>query len=265
MMRKIAIVTGGGTGLGSCLSEELLKKGMEVCIVGRRESKLRDAQAQLQEQYGEKIEYVAGDISDEEFVKSLFLKFAMEGTYVQYLFNCAGTGQFGPAEENNRKMIDIAFDASLIGLILMSSNALKAMKEDGGVIVNIMSTASLQGKPNESVYSAAKWGARGFTEAIKNATKGTKIKPRVALLRPTYARLMMSDNTNFYLHTFKEVFEEVYGTEIDFCEYTFGLDPSSEEILAASDWAFMADYTILCTYNSYQHPQQQPHCPWNQK
>ena len=94
-------------------------------------------------------------------------------------------------------------------------------------------------------------------EKILEATKGTKIKPRVALLRPTYARLMMSDNTNFYLHTFKEVFEEVYGTEIDFCEYTFGLDPSDVEILAASDWAFMADYTILCTYNSYQHPQQQ--------
>ena len=58
----------------------------------------------------------------------------------------------------------------------MSSNAMKYMKEDGGTIVNIMSTAALVGKPNESVYCAAKWGARGFTEAIKTATKGTKIK-----------------------------------------------------------------------------------------
>lgn len=94
-------------------------------------------------------------------------------------------------------------------------------------------------------------------EKILNVTKGTNTKPRVALIHPTYARLMMSDNTNFYLHTFKDVFQKVYGLEIDFCEYTFGLDPAPEEILAASDWAFMADFTILCTYNSYQHPQQQ--------
>lgn len=175
-MKKIALVTGGGSGLGYCLSEELLKTGMDVCIVGRRENKLCEAQKELQKQYGDRIQYAAGDISDEDFVKNLFLKLSDNGNYVQYLFNCAGTGQFGPAEENNRKMIDIAFDASLIGLILMSSSAVKHMKDEGGVIVNIMSTAALRGKADETVYCAAKWGARGFTEALKEAVKGTKTK-----------------------------------------------------------------------------------------
>ena len=175
-MKKIALITGGGTGLGYSIGEELLKKGMDICIIGRRENKLQDAQTQLQQKYGDKVQYIAGDIADEQFVKNVFSKLASEENYVQYLFNCAGTGQFGPAEENTRKMIDIAFDASLIGLILMSSSAMKYMKEEGGTIVNIMSTAALLGKPNESVYCAAKWGARGFTEAIKAATKGTKIR-----------------------------------------------------------------------------------------
>lgn len=175
-MKKIAIVTGGGTGLGYCLSEELLKKGIDVCIVGRRESKLCDACEILSKEYGDNIQYIAGDISDEEFVKNLFCKISNNDYYVQYLFNCAGTGQFGAAEENNRKMIDVAFNASLIGLILMSSNAMRYMKNDGGIIVNIMSTAALKGNANESIYCAAKWGAKGFTEAIKAATKGTKTK-----------------------------------------------------------------------------------------
>lgn len=175
-MKKIALVTGGATGLGYCLTEELLKNGVDVCIVGRRENKLSEAKDELAKKYGDKIQYMVGNISDEDFVKDMFVKIEADGEYVQYLFNCAGTGQFGPAEENTRKMIDIAFDASLIGLILMSSNAMKAMKEEGGAIVNIMSTAALRGKANESVYCAAKWGARGFTEAIREAAKGTKTK-----------------------------------------------------------------------------------------
>ena len=175
-MKKIAIVTGGGSGLGYSMSEELLRHEIDVCIVGRKEDKLNNAKAKLKSIYGDKINYIAGDISDEQFVNNLYLDLVGNNNYVQYLFNCAGVGQFGPAEANNRKMIDIAFNASLIGLVLMSSNAIKFMKEDGGTIVNIMSTAALRGNPNESIYCAAKWGARGFTESIKAATKGTQTK-----------------------------------------------------------------------------------------
>lgn len=175
-MEKIAIVTGGGSGLGYCLSEELLKQGIRVLIVGRQENKLREAKMKLSKNYGDKICYIVGDVAEENFVKKLYSDLEMDNYYVQYLFNCAGTGRFGPAEDNDRKKIDVAFNASLIGLILMSSSALKSMKVEGGMIVNIMSTAALKGNPNESVYCAAKWGARGFTEAIKAATKGTKIK-----------------------------------------------------------------------------------------
>lgn len=175
-MKHIALVTGGATGLGYCLAEELLKHGLDVCIAGRRENKLAEAKGKLVNTYGEKVTYVAGNISDEDFVKDLYAALEAKDEHIQYLFNCAGTGQFGPVEENTRKMIDIALDASLIGLILMSSNAVKHMKETGGTIVNIMSTAALKGKSGETVYCAAKWGARGFTEALREATKGTKTK-----------------------------------------------------------------------------------------
>lgn len=175
-MKNIALVTGGATGLGYCLAEELLKNGLDVCIVGRRENKLAEAKEKLVNAYGEKVQYFVGNISDEDFVAELYASLEAKEEHVQYLFNCAGTGQFGPVENNTRKMIDIALDASLIGLILMSSKAVTHMKEAGGSIINIMSTASLKGKPGETVYCAAKWGARGFTEALREAVKGTKTK-----------------------------------------------------------------------------------------
>lgn len=177
-MKEIAIVTGGSAGLGYCIAQELITREMDVCLIGRKEQKLQQAQIQLEKkkQKGEII-YFAGDVSDETFVKTIFSELKMEGRHINYLFNNAGVGNFGCAEDNTKDRIDINFNASLTGLILMSSNALKAMKGDnGGTIVNIMSTAALKGNPNESVYCAAKWGAKGFTESIKAETKNSNIK-----------------------------------------------------------------------------------------
>ena len=176
-MKKLAIVTGGSSGLGLCLSKELIKHGYDIYIIGRDRIKLQNAKKELMQlAKNNEVQYTVGDVSDETFVKQLFEKIQKQSLELKYLFNCAGEGQFGPAEENTRAQIDTAFAASLIGLMLMSSNALKLMKVSGGIIVNIMSTAALKGNPNESIYCAAKWGARGFTEAIKAATKGSNIK-----------------------------------------------------------------------------------------
>lgn len=78
-------------------------------------------------------------------------------------------------------------------------------------------------------------------------------KARIAIVRPSFGRLMMSDNTNFYVHNMKEIFSQYFD---NVSEYVFGLNPSDPEILGASDWAFMADYIVLCTYNAYQYPKQ---------
>ncbi|HPM06947.1 MAG TPA: glycoside hydrolase family 3 C-terminal domain-containing protein, partial [Treponemataceae bacterium] len=78
-------------------------------------------------------------------------------------------------------------------------------------------------------------------------------KARIAIVRPSFGRLMMSDNTNFYVHNMKEIFSQYFD---NVSEYVFGLNPSDPEILGATDWAFMADYIVLCTYNAYQYPKQ---------
>lgn len=176
MKEKIALVTGGATGLGFALCEELLKQNISICMVGRNEERLKEAYKKLREKYEGSISCIVGDVSYEVAVKDLFLKLESENKYVEYLFNCAGVGRFGALEENSSEQIDTTFSGSLIGLILMSSNAVRFMREQGGTIVNIMSTAALKGNKNESIYCAAKWGARGFTESLKTELKGSNIK-----------------------------------------------------------------------------------------
>ncbi|MCX7655985.1 MAG: hypothetical protein N2Z76_05630 [Treponemataceae bacterium] len=92
---------------------------------------------------------------------------------------------------------------------------------------------------------------------IKNSLLPLSSAPgnRIVVLRPPMGRLVMSDNTNFYTHSFKEIFQE-YFPEQKVIEYSFGLEPNETEILGAQDWAFMADHVILCTYNAYQFRKQ---------
>jgi NAD(P)-dependent dehydrogenase (short-subunit alcohol dehydrogenase family) len=84
---------------------------------------------------------------------------------IDLLVNCAGIGVFGPAGSYDERTIAVIIDANLIATINFCEVLFPRFKEHGGTIVNVLSTAALIGKANESVYCAAKWGARGYTES----------------------------------------------------------------------------------------------------
>jgi short-subunit dehydrogenase len=93
----------------------------------------------------------------------------------EYLFNNAGKGHFASADTATSGVIDDIFEASLKGLILLTSEILRITPEkDELTIVNIMSTSALLGRDQETIYCAAKWGARGYTEALRTELKGKK-------------------------------------------------------------------------------------------
>lgn len=95
---------------------------------------------------------------------------------MKFLINNAAVGCFGAPEENDYQKIQKVLDGSLVGLMLNTAYALPLIKAKGGKIVNILSTAALKGNVNESLYCAAKWGARGYTESLKATFKNLNIK-----------------------------------------------------------------------------------------
>lgn len=119
--------------------------------------------------------YSYGDISDEKFIKKLYIPL-LNDYNISYLINNAATGAFGAPETNNLKKIKNVLGSGLAGLILNTTYAIPLIKDNGGKIVNILSSAALKGNVNESLYCAAKWGGRGFTESLKTTYKGTNIK-----------------------------------------------------------------------------------------
>lgn len=176
-MNKMSLVTGGSSGLGYGIAKCLLEKGYNVCISSRSDSKLDNAESQLSKASGSgQLHKCIANVGNENDVKNLFRFIKDQGVEIDMVFNAAGMGLFGVPESVTKEMIDRVFEANLTGTILVTSCALRVMKDTGGTIVNIMSTAAHSGKAQESVYCAAKWGARGYTEAIQAAIKGTSIK-----------------------------------------------------------------------------------------
>jgi short-subunit dehydrogenase len=154
----VAIVTGASTGLGLEIARLLEGRGVPVIGVSRR---------------GETT--VRGDASKRETALRAVAAGEVLGI-VDLLVNCAGVGIYGPAGSYDDVSVEALIGSNLIATIVFSDVLAPRFKSDGGTIVNVLSTAALTGKPNETVYCAAKWGARGYTEALRAEAKGTKLR-----------------------------------------------------------------------------------------
>lgn len=154
----VAIVTGASTGLGLEIVRLLEARGTAVIGVSRR---------------GETT--IRGDASARDTAVRAIAAAAERGT-LDLLVNCAGAGIYGPAGSYDDAAIDTLLRANLTATIVFCELLAPRFKTDGGTIVNVLSTAALVGKPNETVYCAAKWGARGYSEALRAEAKGTKLR-----------------------------------------------------------------------------------------
>ena len=175
-MKKISIISGGTSGLGFEIANLLIKSGRNVLILGRNSEKLADASSKLRNaSENAKTESLICNIGKEEDVRKVGEFLTSKSFTVEYLFNNAGMGLFTKAQNSTSALIDTLFEANLKGMILLTSEILRFTPEDEELtIVNIMSTSALLGRAEETIYCAAKWGARGYTEALRTELKGLK-------------------------------------------------------------------------------------------
>jgi uncharacterized protein len=175
-MKKISVISGGTSGLGLEIADLFTRSGKNVLILGRNSEKIASAMTRLKKASSNCLaESLICNIGREEDVRKVsdFLK---SNSYtVEYLFNNAGRGLFMKAEKSTSASIDTIFEANLKGMILLTSEILGITPENEELtIVNIMSTSALLGRAEETIYCAAKWGARGYTEALRTELKGSK-------------------------------------------------------------------------------------------
>ena len=176
MMKKISVISGGTSGLGLEIAELLVKSGKNVLILGRNNEKLADASIRLKKSVkNNSAGSLICNIGKEDDIREVGEYLVKNMLSVEYLFNNAGMGLFKKADNSTSAMIDTVFEANLKGMILLTSEILRLTPvEEELTIVNIMSTSAQLGRAEETIYCAAKWGARGYTEALRAELKGTK-------------------------------------------------------------------------------------------
>lgn len=174
------LITGGSSGLGFEIAKLLIKLDEHVIIIGRNVEKLEMARKKLQEI--SKNAHVLGyslDISESEAVDAFIQTLETSEIQVKHVYNVAGSMYYGSVTEVNQEVLDDVLKSNLIGLILITSKMIEHLMKaphDEKRIISVLSTAALSGKTNESLYNAAKWGARGFLEALRSELSDTPIE-----------------------------------------------------------------------------------------
>ncbi len=157
-------------GLGLELVKQCIDKGLYVCNLARNNKKMDE----LSKVFNANYRGFIGDISNEEFVINSVKEISKLGN-IKYLINNAEKACFKEPSQNTKCDIDLSL-TGLIGMILCTTQVLKAKNETDLKIINIMSSAALKGNKHETLYCAAKWGERGYTESLKAEYKGTSVK-----------------------------------------------------------------------------------------
>ena len=166
------LITGATGGLGAELTKQLLSPSQKLVLVGRNQNKLDELQALSPIL----IETRVVDLTVGKDVEATFQQLIKDKGVPTQLINCAGSGLFGQLAALEYSAIEQTITNNLLSVVNPCKALFESMKTAGGTIINVMSTAALKGKAGESVYCAAKWGVRGFTESLREEAKGSKLR-----------------------------------------------------------------------------------------
>ena len=163
---KAAIVTGGGTGIGQAIAVELARAGADVAICSRDTAHLETTAPQIRD-LRRRCLTIATDIRQEDQIEKMVAMTLDEFGRVDILVNNAGANFFVPAEKMSLNAWNVILSINLTGTFLCCKAVFDAMvKQGGGSIVNIGSTAGRNGDPRSPHYGAAKAGIVNLTKSL---------------------------------------------------------------------------------------------------
>src|SRR6202166_93570 len=168
---KIAVITGGSSGIGLATAKRFVNEGAYVFITGRRQSELDAAVSEI----GHNVTGVQGDVSKLADIDKLYAAVRKQKGKLDIVFANAGTGAFPPLEQISEEHFDKQFNVNVKGLLFTVQKALPLLQPGGSIVLNasIVATKSSQAL---SVYSATKAAVRSFARTWSVDLKDRKIR-----------------------------------------------------------------------------------------
>lgn len=186
---KVALVTGGGSGIGLAITGALLEAGMQVSICGRDKDKLKGAEKAFKG-YGENLITMSVDVSNKSQVKKWVKSSIDKVGSVDVLINNAGVALWADVESITDEHLDYQLNVNLKGPLYCSQAALPYMKAQGrGYIINISSVCGKFGFAGTAAYSASKFGLMALSDSLREEGAAHNIK--VTAICPGYVATPM--------------------------------------------------------------------------
>src|ERR1700723_2679282 len=171
---KVALITGGNSGIGLATAKEFVAEGAYVFIPGRRQPELDAAVKQI----GKNVTAVQGDVSRLSDLDRLFATIKEKKGHLDIIFANAGGGAFAPLRAITTAPFDKEFGINVKGVLFTVQKALPLLRDGASVILN-GSIAGSKGIPALSVYSATKAAVRSFARSWTADLKDRKIRVNV--------------------------------------------------------------------------------------
>ena len=168
---KVALITGGSSGIGLATAKRFVNEGAYVFVTGRREAELAAAVREI----GEKVAGVQGDASNLGDLDRLFAQIKREKGKLDVVFANAGIAKYARLGEITEELYDSIFDINVKGVLFTVQKALPLMPDGASIILNASIVAS-KGFSSNSIYSATKAAIRSFARTWTTDLKERRIR-----------------------------------------------------------------------------------------
>ena len=168
---KVALVTGGNSGIGLATAKRFISEGAYVFITGRRQKELDRAVKEI----GKNVTAVQGDVSNLADLDRLFAQIKKEKGKIDIVFANAGVAKYAPLGKISEEFYDSIFNINVKGLLFTVQKALPLLPDGASIILNASIVAS-KGLSSNSVYSATKAAVRSFARTWTTDLKDRGIR-----------------------------------------------------------------------------------------
>ena len=168
---KIALVTGGNSGIGLATAKRFVREGAYTFITGRRKSELDAAVSEI----GRDVTGVQGDVSELDDLDRLFAQINRDKGKLDIVFANAGIARYGALGTITEEVFDSIFNTNVKGMLFTVQKALPLLSDGASIILN-GSVVGSKGLPSNSVYSATKAAVRSFARTWTTDLKARHIR-----------------------------------------------------------------------------------------
>ncbi len=168
---KIAVITGGNTGIGLATAKLFVAEGAYVYITGRRQEKLDEAVAEI----GSNVTGVQGDVASQSDIDRLYEQVKSKHGKLDIIFANAGAAEHGPLGKITDEHFDRMFNGNVKGMVFTVQTLLPLLP-DGAAIIVTSSVVGSKGLPDNSIYAATKAAVRSFARTWTTGLKSRLIR-----------------------------------------------------------------------------------------